>query len=113
LLLEDLKRDILSLLKILQETERSFRLFITADHGILWYADQNIVPLAREKFNARYTKGSVVAGDNVFMLNTDEGPYTVLTGDKIITKNRKVTEWGFHGGISAQESLVPFWDIRQ
>ena len=112
-LLGDLKRDMLLLLEVLRETERSFRLFITADHGILWYADQDIIPFAQEKFNARYTEGAFASGDNILMLDTDEGIYTVLTGDKIITKNRKVTEWGFHGGISAQESLVPFWDIRR
>ena len=112
-LLGDLKRDILLLLEVLQETEQSFRLFMTADHGILWYADQDIVPLAQEKFNPRYTEGAIMSGNNVLTLNTDEGTYTVLTGDKVITKNRKVTEWGFHGGISAQESLVPFWEIRQ
>lgn len=112
-ILDDLKRDILSLLEVLRATKKSFRLFITADHGILWYADQDIIPLAQEKFNARYTDGSIAQGDNLLTLNTDEGTYTVLTGDKVIAKQRKVTEWGFHGGISAQESLVPFWDVRQ
>ena len=112
LLLGDLKRDILLLLEVLQKTEKSFRLFITADHGILWYADQDIVPLSKEKFNPRYTEGAIMAGDNVLCLQSDGKPYTVLTGDKVIAKNRKVTEWGFHGGISAQESLVPFWDVH-
>lgn len=112
-ILDDLKRDILLLLEVLQETEKPFRLFITADHGILWYTDQEVVPLAQEKFNARYTEGVIVGDDNILTLNTDEGTYTVLTGDKVIAKNRKVTEWGFHGGISAQESLVPFWDVHQ
>lgn len=110
-ILNDLKRDIFLILEILQETKKSFRLFITADHGILWYADQDIVPLAQERFKARYTEGTVVGTDNVLTLNTEARPYTVLTGDKAITKKRKSTEWGFHGGISAQESLVPFWDI--
>ncbi|RKU21513.1 hypothetical protein C6499_21170 [Candidatus Poribacteria bacterium] len=112
-LLEGLRQDILSLLAVLQKTGKSFRLFITADHGILWYADQDVIPLAQEKFNARYTEGSITQGDNLLTLNTDEGTYTVLTGDKVIAKQRKVTEWGFHGGVSAQESLVPFWDVRQ
>lgn len=112
-ILDDLKRDIFSLLEVLHETEKSFRLFITADDGILWYADQDIVPLAQEKFKARYTDVPIAGGDNLLTLNTDEGTYTVLTGDKVIAKQRKVTEWGFHGGVSAQESLVPFWDIRQ
>ena len=111
-ILDDLKRDILSLLEVLQDTEKSFRIFITADHGILWYNEQNIIPLANEKQKARYTKG-IAEGQNILTLNTDEGIYTVLTGDKVIAKNRKSTEWGFHGGISAQESLVPFWDIHR
>ena len=37
--------------------------------------------------------------------------FTALTGDKVIARNRRVTEWGFHGGISAQESFVPLFDI--
>ena len=113
LLLGDLKRDILLLIAGLQETEKSFRLFITADHGILWYADQGTVPLAQEKFKARYTEGHVASGDGVLTLQSNKEIYTVLTGDKVIAKDRKSTEWGFHGGISAQESLVPFWDVRQ
>ncbi len=112
-LLDDLRKDIVSLITVLQETSESFRLFITADHGILWYTNQDTVPLAREKSKARYTEGNVASGDNVLTLKSDEGTYTVLTGDKVIAKNRKVTEWGFHGGISAQESLVPFWDVRR
>ena len=112
-LLEGLRQDILSLLAVLQKTGKSFRLFITADHGILWYSEQDILPLAQEKFKTRYTEGNVASGDNVLTLQSDEGTYTVLTGDKVIAKNRKSTEWGFHGGISAQESLVPFWDVRQ
>ena len=112
-LLEGLRQDILSLLAVLQKTGKSFRLFITADHGILWYTEQAILPLAQEKFKTRYTEGNVASGDNVLTLQSDEGTYTVLTGDKVIAKNRKSNEWGFHGGISAQESLVPFWDVRQ
>ena len=112
-LLEGLRQDILSLLAVLEKTGKSFRLFITADHGILWYTEQDILPLAQEKFKTRYTEGNVALGDNVLTLQSDEGTYTVLTGDKVIAKNRKSNEWGFHGGISAQESLVPFWDVRQ
>ena len=112
-LLDDLREDIMSLITVLQKTSESFRLFITADHGILWYKNQDVVPLAQEKFKARYTEGDIVCGDNVLTLKSDEGTYTVLTGDKVIATNRKVTEWGFHGGISAQESLVPFWDVRR
>ena len=112
-LLKDLRKDIVSLIAVLQETEESFRLFITADHGILWYNDQDTVQLAREKSKARYTEGNVACGDNILTLKSDEGTYTALTGDKVIATNRKVTEWGFHGGISAQESLVPFWDVRR
>ena len=111
-LLEGLKRDVLSLLAVLQETGESFRLFITADHGIFWYNEQKVVPLAHERFKARYTEGHVTIGDNILTLQSDEGLYTVLTGDKVIAKERKSTEWGFHGGISAQESLVPLWDVR-
>lgn len=109
--LENLKQDVLKLITTLRETGQTFRIFMTADHGILWYTDQDVVSLAREKSKARYTEGHVASGANVLTLNTDGSTYTVLTGDKVIAKQRRVTEWGFHGGVSAQESLVPFWDI--
>ena len=112
-ILDDLRKDIVSLIAVLQKASESFRLFITADHGILWYNDQDIVSLAQEKSKARYIEGDVACRDNVLTLKNGEGTYTVLTGDKVIAKNRKVTEWGFHGGISAQESLVPLWDVRR
>jgi len=106
-ILDDLKRDILLLLEVLQETGKSFRLFITADHGILWYADQDIIPLAQEKFKTRYTEGNVASGDNVLTLQSEQETYTVLTGDKVIAKNRKSNEWGFHGGISGTRIVGP------
>lgn len=112
-LLENLKRDITLLLEVLQETGHSFRLFITADHGILWDNNQSVVPLTQETSRARYTDGSVASAQPVLTLRNQEGTYTVLTGDKVIAKKRNVMEWGFHGGFSAQESLVPFWDIRR
>ena len=56
-LLDDLRKDIVSLIAVLQETGKSFRLFINADHGILWYTNQDTVQLAREKSKARYTEG--------------------------------------------------------
>lgn len=109
--LENLKQEVLALITTLREIGQTFRIFMTADHGILWYANQDVVSLARERSKARYTEGHVASRDNVLTLNTDGSTYTVLTGDKVIAKNRKVTEWGFHGGVSAQESLVPFWEI--
>ena len=111
-LLEKLKQDIDSLITMLRGTGKSFRLFITADHGILWHHEQSVVPLAHEKSKARYTEGAVASEGNVLTLKDGNGTYTVLIGDKVIAKTKKSNEWGFHGGISAQESLVPFWDIR-
>lgn len=55
-LLENLKRDITVLLEVLQETRHSFRLFITAAHGILWDNNQSVVPLTQETSRARYTE---------------------------------------------------------
>lgn len=55
-LLENLKRDITVLLEVLQETGHSFRLFITADHGILWDNNQLVVPFTQETSRARYTE---------------------------------------------------------
>ncbi len=111
-LLDNLKNDIMALVDVLREIDTSFRLFITADHGILWYTNQDVVPLANEKYKMRYTEKTCATRENVCTLKSHGSTYTVFLGDSEIARARRTTEWGFHGGISAQESLVPFWDIQ-
>ena len=108
-MLDQLKSDIVQLVEAVGAPEKAVRIFIASDHGILWFKEQNVMPSQSRNTSARYAKSpSDLSGITV----AESGEtFTVLTGDGVIARNRKVTEWGFHGGISAWESLVPLFDI--
>ena len=110
-LLDQLKQDVECIVNVVAASSKSMRVFITSDHGILWYKEQKVLPLGIGRGSARYTDTGFT-GD-VFGVDIAENgaSYTSLVGDTTIARDRRVTEWGFHGGISAQESLVPFLDI--
>lgn len=110
--LDQLEKDIEAIVEVLSHSRRTLRLFVTADHGILWFKDQNVAPFHTKSASPRYTeRESVASGLPILTIQEEERRFTVLTGDAVISRNRKTTEWGFHGGVSAQESLVPFLDI--
>lgn len=109
-MLDGLKQNIEQIVEALRPSRKTMRIFATADHGILWFTDQQTVHLSPGTRSPRYVKGEHPSVKTVCIVENGD-IYSVLTGDDKIARNRKVTEWGFHGGISAQESLVPFLDI--
>lgn len=110
-MLSQLKLDIEQIVKAVGPSQKTVRVFITSDHGILWFKKQKVMPFQSGRASARYTYKESSSDISRITIAESGQPVTVLTGDKIIAKNRKVTEWGFHGGISAQESFVPLFDI--
>ena len=110
-MLSQLKLDIEQIVEAVGPSQKTVRIFITSDHGILWFKKQKVMPFQSGRASARYTYAESSSDTSRITIAESGKPVTVLTGDKIIAKNRKVTEWGFHGGISAQESFVPLFDI--
>jgi hypothetical protein len=109
--LSSFQKSVEQIITALSHSRKSIRLFMTADHGILWFKEQTVVPVAMENAKPRYFEGSYENISHSCLITENGRTYTVLTGDDSITRSRRVTEWGFHGGVSAQESLVPLFDI--
>ena len=109
-MLNQLKSDVEQLVEVVGASEKAMRIFITSDHGILWFKEQKVMPSQLRSKSARFYRESPSDLAGITVAEAGE-TFTVLTGDGVIARNRKVTEWGFHGGISAQESFVPLFDI--
>lgn len=110
MMLNQLKLDIEQIFEAVGSSQNVVRIFVTSDHGILWFTEQKVKPFKSGSTSARYTANP--SSDMSGITITESGEtFTVLTGDEVIARNRKVTEWGFHGGVSAQESFIPLFDI--
>ena len=113
----DVVRDeILSDVKSLAETASTmsdnFRIFMTADHGILW-RDQlpEDPPVVHDEWtsHARF----LTEQHNLEHGMVVDDPTDPVTGlaYPYLTRELKNTEWGVHGGFSYQESIVPLIEI--
>ena len=110
-ILSQLKLNIGQLVEAVGSFQKIVRVFITSDHGILWFKGQKVMPFQSGSAPARYTYAKPSSDMSGITIAESGETFTALTGDEVIARNRKVTEWGFHGGISAQESFVPLLDI--
>ena len=110
-MLSQLKLKIEQLVDAVGLSQKTVRIFITSDHGILWFKEQKVMPIQSGNTSARYTYAESSPDVSRIIIAESGETITALTGDEVIARDRKVTEWGFHGGISAQESLVPLFDI--
>ncbi len=110
-MLDQLKLDVEQIVEAICSSEKTVRIFIASDHGILWFKEQKVMPSQLRSTSARYTYAKSPSDMSGITIAEAGETFTVLTGDEAIARNRKVTEWGFHGGISAQESFVPLFDI--
>lgn len=107
--LQNLEKSIRTLLDLLTTFRRTVRVYITADHGILWYEGQGVAAIVDNLSSARYVTGSItMSGGQFCTVNESSTSYTVAVGQDQILRRRRANEWGFHGGISGRESLVPF-----
>ncbi len=110
-MLSQLKLDIEQISETVSSSQKTVRVFITSDHGILWFTEQKVTPFKSGSASARYTYAKSSPDVSRITIAESGETFTVLIGDEIIARNRKGTEWGFHGGISARESFVPLFDI--
>lgn len=107
--------DIRTLHETVEDLVDKFRIFVTADHGILW-RDQlpPDPPIACDDYHphARYIEGEGnVEGGRVIW----ESDGTVTTGlaYPYLTRDLDNTEWGVHGGFSYYESIVPLIELTE
>ena len=103
---------LLALVERLQKMGVTALVYATADHGILWKpeperTDEELVVVRDERANShRYAKGAfLVPHSRRFSCYGTN--YTVLAYPYLFQPLTNL-EWGTHGGISFQESVVPF-----
>ena len=102
---------LLALVERLQRIGAAALVYATADHGILWKpepgAGEELIVVRDERTNShRYAKGAfLVSHSRQFSCYGTN--YTVLAYPYLFNP-LTVLEWGTHGGISFQESVVPF-----
>jgi hypothetical protein len=101
----------LALVEQLQKIGATALVYATADHGILWLpepmAGEELKTIRDERANHhRYTEGAFIL-PNSRQFSCYGKNYTSLAYPYVF-KPLNVLEWGTHGGISFQESVVPF-----
>lgn len=109
--IQGVRRDLEAVLDILKHKGSPAILFGIADHGILWKDSGHKIELV-EIDGARYAKGRSGAGRGR-LFKIDSQPYWVLDYPQM-GRSWKSNEQGIHGGISYEESIVPFiqWEVN-
>lgn len=111
--LGELQNSVRDILELLSSFQMVTRVFITADHGILWYDNQKILSSVNRGQSARYIANNVPdPGAELVNVHDVTGNYAALVGTDRILRKRRINEWGFHGGVSGRESLVPLVELE-
>jgi len=102
---------LLALVERLQKMGATALVYATADHGILWRPEpktgKELVVIRDERAgHHRYAEGTLLTSHSR-QFSCYGKNYTVLAYPYLF-KPLTVLEWGTHGGISFQESVVPF-----
>jgi hypothetical protein len=113
---DHLYRDIaLQLLERISSIGATAIVYITADHGVLWKPE----PTSHDQFislnhpssgSRRYRRGSIMTPHSK-VITLQGSSFTLLEYPFVFTKPSSL-EWGLHGGISFQESFVPFLKLE-
>jgi hypothetical protein len=109
--IQQIRRDMETVLDVLRHKGRPAILFAVADHGILWKDDNPPIELV-DMSGARYITGRSGPGRGR-CFTIDSQPYWVLDYPQM-GRSWLQNEQGIHGGISFEESIVPFirWEIN-
>lgn len=102
-----LAQDWRSLLECLQNRGISAQVFLTSDHGILWKLghDLQVLPQGKWMDSPRYFKYSYPSPQTLEIVF--EGKTYSLLNYPYIGRDFRINEWGMHGGLSFEESVVP------
>ncbi len=110
-----IRTDALSLLDILQTGPRPAALYLIADHGILWKAQHDFEMLeTNERAHPRYGTLPPANEECATRFIFDERTFYVYHWPYLGAAIRR-NDSGVHGGLSAQESIVPCvqWELME
>lgn len=114
--LGNLLDDLRELRTTLRNIAEDYRLFLTADHGILWREDlPENPPVVGD--NEPYEPARVIKMpkeiEEGMQVTQDGGLPVVGLAYPYLARELKHTEWGVHGGFSYYESIVPLIEITE
>lgn len=110
-IVDDVLEEFMRLAKLLEEVGVAARLWLSADHGILWRDEfePEVIGAAPGKVNPRCAEWSAL------YCQREPGRRFNLYGEEVYCLNYPkvrrplhIDDQGIHGGISFQESIVPF-----
>ena len=108
-------KEVLALADLLHDWGRTARIHLTADHGILWRGefDPQVIGRAPAGASPRSCDWSnLYQQDEPGRRFTVAGRELYCLGYPKLRRSLRIDEQGVHGGISFQESIVPFLTIR-
>lgn len=108
-----IRADALALLDVLSEGPRPAALYLAADHGILWKAEHTFETLQTDDHtHPRYSATPLPDEELATRFEFDERTFYVYHWPYLGAAIRR-NDSGVHGGLSAQESIVPFirWEL--
>jgi hypothetical protein len=110
-LVDDVLKEFIKLATLLEELNLDACLFLASDHGILWRDafEPVVIGHAPGKASPRY------AGWKELYLQREPGKRFNLHGEELfcldypqVRRSLRIDDQGVHGGLSFQESIVPF-----
>ena len=124
---QSLREDIYQIQSILTDKGKRILFYIVSDHGILWRDEHDLEAVGQMsgRVNPRYTDLSKEAPSSAEFISTDDTRQNIarfIKGSEDTTyfqltypylrRPLHSNEWGVHGGLSFQESIVPFIRIE-
>ena len=112
---QDILRDLGKIFETANKLSDRFRIFLTADHGILWrdqLPPEHSIVCEDYHPHARFVEGTMNIKEGRTIFDTD-GTKTTGLGYPHLTRKLANTEWGVHGGFSYYESIVPLIEVTE
>jgi hypothetical protein len=107
--------DLREIKSVANEVADKYRIFATADHGILWRSqlpEKPPVVVDELAHHPRFVEGRIDVPYGL-TLQSSVGDLTTGLGYPALARELKHTEWGVHGGFSYYESIVPLIEITE
>lgn len=111
--LRSLRQDIERLIGLLRESRLRSCMYITSDHGILWKHEHRFSSIDVKGSHPRYVEGvfELPTNVNAVQFQADTQVYQCFSYPFLGSK-LPIDDCGIHGGLSFQESIVPFIKIE-
>ncbi|MFN3420244.1 MAG: alkaline phosphatase family protein, partial [Armatimonadota bacterium] len=109
---QQISDELRQLQRCLAEKDLTATIFLTADHGILWSHEHELklYEAGGSHVPPRYCEG-LRGGEGIWLVQFEGNDFAVLTYPFVRRKLRS-DEWGVHGGLSFEESFVPFVTVQ-